>query len=48
MPVRVEDLCRSCKDFDMGNYECKKDNFLDSESEKFTIECDDYEGGNKT
>lgn len=45
MPVRVEDLCHSCKYFDIGNYECKKDHFLDGESEKFTIECDDYDGG---
>lgn len=45
MLVRVEDLCHSCKYFDMGNYECKKDHFLDGESEKFTIECDDYNEG---
>lgn len=43
MLVRVEDLCHSCKYFDMGNYECKKGYFLDGESEKFTVECDDYD-----
>ena len=43
MIVRVEDMCHSCKNFNICDYDCKKGYYLDGESEKFTIECDDYE-----
>lgn len=39
---RVEDMCHSCGYFDYGNYECKKGNYLDGGSDKFTVACDDY------
>lgn len=39
----VEDMCHSCENFNICDYDCKKGYYLDGESEKFTIECDDYE-----
>ncbi len=42
--IRVEDLCKTCKHFDLCDYECKQGHYLEGESEMFTVECEDYEG----
>ena len=41
--IRVEDLCKTCKHFDLYDYECKQGHYLEGESEMFTVECEDYE-----
>ena len=42
--IRAKDLCHNCKNFDMGNYECKAGQYIeDMDSNEIVLECEDFE-----